>query len=51
MSPKIGKGFDLSITREILKYYGGHLEIKSGRGKGTVVRLYLPAVKGGARDE
>ncbi len=46
-----GKGFGLSITREILKYYGGHLEIKSGRGKGTVVRLYLPAVKGAARDE
>ncbi len=37
-----GKGFGLFITREILKCYGGHLEIKSRKGKGTDVRLYFP---------
>lgn len=37
-----GKGFGLFITREILQYHNGHLEIKSRKGKGTTVRLYLP---------
>lgn len=37
-----GKGFGLFITREILQYYGGNLEIKSKKGSGTTVRLYLP---------
>lgn len=38
-----GRGFGLFITREILQYYGGHLEIKSSRSTGTTVRLYFPA--------
>jgi len=37
-----GRGFGLFIVREVLKSYGGHLEIKSERDKGTDVRLYLP---------
>lgn len=37
-----GKGFGLFITREVLRYHGGHLEIKSKKGRGTSVRLYLP---------
>ncbi|MEW6001499.1 MAG: ATP-binding protein [Nitrospirota bacterium] len=40
-----GKGFGLFITREILQFYGGHLEIKSKKGSGTTVRLYLPVKK------
>jgi two-component system nitrogen regulation sensor histidine kinase GlnL len=36
-----GKGFGLLITREILKSYGGHLEIGSRKGKGTVAGLYI----------
>jgi two-component system nitrogen regulation sensor histidine kinase GlnL len=37
-----GKGFGLFITREILKYYGGHVEINGRKNEGTTVRLYLP---------
>jgi two-component system nitrogen regulation sensor histidine kinase GlnL len=41
---KRGKGFGLLITREVLAYYGGHLEIQSRKGsKGTIARLYLSA--------
>jgi len=38
-----GRGYGLFITREILQYYGGRLEINSDIGRGTVVRLYVPA--------
>ncbi len=37
-----GRGFGLFITYEILKYYQGHLEIKSKKDEGTTARLYLP---------
>jgi two-component system nitrogen regulation sensor histidine kinase GlnL len=37
-----GKGFGLFITDEVLKRHGGHLEVKSRRGEGTAVKLYLP---------
>jgi two-component system nitrogen regulation sensor histidine kinase GlnL len=43
---KSGKGFGLLITREILAYYGGHLEIRNRKGsKGTVACLYLSAAR------
>jgi two-component system nitrogen regulation sensor histidine kinase GlnL len=43
---KRGKGFGLLITREILAYYGGYLEIQSRKGsKGTIARLYLSAAR------
>lgn len=38
-----GKGFGLFITHEIIQYYGGQMEIKSKKGAGTTVKLYLPA--------
>lgn len=38
-----GKGFGLFLTREILRYYGGLLQIKSQKGAGTKVRLCIPA--------
>ena len=43
-----GKGFGLFIAREILQYYGGHLDIRGRKGAGstgTTVRLFLPAEK------
>jgi two-component system nitrogen regulation sensor histidine kinase GlnL len=41
-SEKQGRGFGLFLTRETIQYCGGHMEIKSSKGKGTTVRLYLP---------
>ncbi|MCC6346513.1 MAG: PAS domain-containing protein [Nitrospirales bacterium] len=38
-----GRGFGLFITREIIQFYKGHMEIKSKKDAGTVVRLYFPA--------
>ncbi|MDA8088385.1 MAG: ATP-binding protein [Nitrospiraceae bacterium] len=38
-----GKGFGLFLTREILRYYGGLLQIKSQKGIGTTVLLCIPA--------
>ncbi|MDA8172483.1 MAG: ATP-binding protein [Nitrospiraceae bacterium] len=38
-----GKGFGLFLTREILRNYGGLLQIKSRKGAGTTVRLCIPA--------
>jgi two-component system nitrogen regulation sensor histidine kinase GlnL len=37
-----GRGFGVFLTREVLQYYGGHLEIKSEKGSGTTASLYLP---------
>ena len=42
-----GKGFGLLITREILRHYGGHLEINSMKGKGTTAILYIAVYKKG----
>jgi two-component system nitrogen regulation sensor histidine kinase GlnL len=41
-SRKEGKGLGLFITREILRSFGGHLEIKSLKDRGTTVKLYIP---------
>jgi two-component system nitrogen regulation sensor histidine kinase GlnL len=46
---KKGRGFGLLITSELLRCYGGNLDIKEKKGKGTVARLYLCADnRGGA---
>jgi len=37
-----GRGFGLSITYEILKHYGGHLEIDSKMNEGTTISLCIP---------
>ena len=42
-----GKGFGLHLTREIFQRYGGHMEIKSKKDKGTLVRLLLPVQRSG----
>jgi len=38
-----GLGVGLSQVRRIIERYGGHIDIMSEQGKGTEVRLYLPA--------
>lgn len=37
-----GRGYGVSITREIIQSHGGSMEIKSRKGRGTTVRLYIP---------
>lgn len=41
MPEKKGRGFGLLITSELLRCYGGNLDIKEKKGKGTVAKLYL----------
>ncbi len=42
--PQKGKahGFGLFLTREIVQFYRGSMEIKSVQGKGTTVKILLP---------
>jgi two-component system nitrogen regulation sensor histidine kinase GlnL len=44
-----GRGYGLLITREVVQCHGGHLEIKSEKGAGTTVNLYLPVNRTGER--
>jgi two-component system nitrogen regulation sensor histidine kinase GlnL len=37
-----GRGYGLTITREVIRSHGGYMEIKSKKGYGTTIRLYLP---------
>jgi len=37
-----GRGFGLSITDEILKHYGGHIEIDGRKNEGTTISLFIP---------
>ncbi len=48
---KKGKGFGLIITEDIMKLYGGRMEIHSTKGRGTSVKLYIPANTVGGTDE
>lgn len=41
-----GRGFGLFITREIIQSCRGYIQIKSKKGKGTTVKLYLPVNAG-----
>lgn len=40
-----GSGLGLAICYSILKKHGGHIEVESKLGKGSVFSIYLPAVK------
>jgi two-component system nitrogen regulation sensor histidine kinase GlnL len=40
-----GRGFGLFITHEILKHYGGHIEIDSKKDVGTTITLFIPCNK------
>ncbi len=37
-----GRGFGLSIINEIMKHYGGHMEIDSKKNEGTTISLFIP---------
>ncbi len=39
-------GFGLFLTREIVQFYKGSIEIKSLKGEGTVVKILLPEKQG-----
>lgn len=38
-----GTGLGLVICKQIVELHGGRLTLKSARGRGTVVRVELPA--------
>jgi two-component system, NtrC family, nitrogen regulation sensor histidine kinase GlnL len=42
-----GKGYGLKITEEIMNNCGGRMQIQSTAGRGTSVKLYIPAKKSG----
>ena len=40
-----GTGLGLSISHSIIKDHGGHIEVRSTLGKGTVIGIFLPTYK------
>ena len=42
-----GSGLGLSMVYRFTEQAGGHVEIESAAGRGTLVRMYLPAVEEG----
>lgn len=43
-TPDKGTGLGLAITRKIVEDHGGSIDIQSEEGKGTLVRILLPAL-------
>jgi len=44
---KKGKGFGLFITREVVQACRGRVELSSGKGGGTKIKIYLPTSREG----
>jgi hypothetical protein len=40
-----GSGLGLAISRQIVEMHGGHIELRSASGRGTVFEVQIPAVK------
>lgn len=40
-----GTGLGLALTHSIVEEYNGFIEVESSLGKGTLIRIYLPAIK------
>jgi two-component system cell cycle sensor histidine kinase/response regulator CckA len=45
-APGAGTGLGLPMVQHVVKQSGGYLTIESAKGKGTTVRIYLPAAEG-----
>ena len=43
-----GTGLGLAISFRIVEEHGGVLEVESGEGAGTCVRVFLPSIEGAA---
>jgi two-component system nitrogen regulation sensor histidine kinase GlnL len=46
----MGRGYGLNITREVFQSHGGYMALSCKKGRGTVVRLCIPANNAGSGD-
>ena len=47
----LGRGLGMAAVYGIIRNHGGAIEVESELGKGTVVRVYLPAIGPGRKEE